>query len=203
MGGLKWPWPPIFFPPYQIFGLATSLEQPRSLFWCHAVMSLQFTLVRSLASNNAEAGCETCERIVLLWSLLCNNNMAKILQRITSLKAVVRKLLVREVLQVVTRDLSVLLHKTKTSCFLTNRVLLNKFLHYCVLSWVWKNGIIISHSHVVHAAFASSMFFQIFDRMILGRLSFPGRRCFQGGRRWKYRDHKWYAIRKSLETADL
>jgi len=30
-------------------------------------------------------------------------------------------------------------------------------------------AIIISHSHVVHAAFASSLVCQTFDRMILGR----------------------------------
>ena len=39
--------------------------------------------------------------------------------------------------------------------------------------------------------------------MILGRLSFPGTRCFQSGTRWKCRAHKWYAIRKSLGTAAL
>jgi len=62
-------------------------------------------------------------------------------------------------------------------------------------------AIIISHSHVVHAAFASSLVCPTFDRMILGRLIFPGTRCFQGGARWNYRVHKWYAIRKSLGTA--
>jgi len=56
-------------------------------------------------------------------------------------------------------------------------------------------AIIIFHSHVVHTAFASSMFCQAFDRMILGRLSFPGTRCFQGGTQWKYRNRRWYAIR--------
>jgi len=64
-------------------------------------------------------------------------------------------------------------------------------------------AIIISHSHVVHVAFASSLVCQNFDRMILGRSSFPGTRCFQGGTRWKYRAHKWYAIRKSLGTAGI
>jgi len=64
-------------------------------------------------------------------------------------------------------------------------------------------AIIISHSHVVHAAFALSLVCQILDRMILDRLSFSETRCFQGGTRWKYRVHKWYAIRKSLGTADL
>jgi len=59
-------------------------------------------------------------------------------------------------------------------------------------------AIIISHSHVVHAAFASSLVCQTFERMILGRLSFPGTRCFQGGTRWKYRAHKWYTIRKKF-----
>jgi len=34
-------------------------------------------------------------------------------------------------------------------------------------------------------------------------MSFPGTRCFQGGTPWKYRAHKWYAIRKSLGTAAL
>jgi len=34
---------------------------------------------------HAEAGCETCEQVVLLlWSLLRNNNMATDLQRFTS-----------------------------------------------------------------------------------------------------------------------
>jgi len=64
-------------------------------------------------------------------------------------------------------------------------------------------AIIISHSHVVHAAFASSLVCQTFDRMILDRLSFPGTWCFQGGTRWKCRAHKWYAIRKSLGIAAL
>jgi len=64
-------------------------------------------------------------------------------------------------------------------------------------------AIIISHSHVVDAAFASSLVCQTFDRMILGRLRFPGTRCFQGGTRWKYRVHKLFAIGKSLGTAAL
>jgi len=64
-------------------------------------------------------------------------------------------------------------------------------------------AIIISHSRFVHAAFVSSLVCQTFDRMILGKLSFPGTRCFQGGTSWKYRAHKWYAIRKSLGTADI
>ena len=42
-----------------------------------------------------------------------------------------------------------------------------------------KMAIIISHSNVVHAAFASSLACQTFDGMILGRLSFPGTRCFK------------------------
>jgi len=64
-------------------------------------------------------------------------------------------------------------------------------------------AIIISHSHFVHAAFASSLVCQTFGRMILDRLSFPGTRCFHGGTRWKCRAHKWHAIRKSLGTAVL
>jgi len=64
-------------------------------------------------------------------------------------------------------------------------------------------AITVSHNHVVHAAFASSLVCQTFDRMILGRLSFLGTRCFQGGTRWKHRAHKWYAIRKSLGTAGI
>jgi len=64
-------------------------------------------------------------------------------------------------------------------------------------------AIIISHRHFVHAAFPASLVWQTFDRMILGRMSFPGAKCFQGGTRWKYRAHKWYAIRKSLGTAAL
>jgi len=39
--------------------------------------------------------------------------------------------------------------------------------------------------------------------MILGRVSFPGTKCFQGGTRWKYRAHKWYEIRESLGTAAI
>jgi len=34
-------------------------------------------------------------------------------------------------------------------------------------------------------------------------MSFPGTKCFQGGTRWKCRADKWYAIRKSLGTADV
>jgi len=64
-------------------------------------------------------------------------------------------------------------------------------------------AIIVSHSHVVHVAFVSSLVCQTFDPMILDRLSFPGTRCFQGGTRWKYKAYKWYAIRKSLGTAGL
>jgi len=63
--------------------------------------------------------------------------------------------------------------------------------------------IIISHSHVVHAAFGSSLVCPTFYRIILCRLSFPGTRCFQGGTWWKYQAHKWYAIRKSLGTTVL
>jgi len=63
-------------------------------------------------------------------------------------------------------------------------------------------AIIISHSHFVYAAFVSSLVCQTFDRMILGRMSFPGAKCFQGGTRWKGRANKWCAIRKSLWTAD-
>ena len=64
-------------------------------------------------------------------------------------------------------------------------------------------AVTVSHSHFVHAAFVSSLVCQTFDRMILGRMSFPGAKCFHGGTRWKYRAHKWYAIRKSLGTAEL
>jgi len=35
-------------------------------------------------------------------------------------------------------------------------------------------AIIISHSNFVHAAFASSLVCQTFDRMILGSMSFSG-----------------------------
>jgi len=35
-------------------------------------------------------------------------------------------------------------------------------------------AIIISHRHCVHAAFVSSQVCQTFDRMISGRMSFPG-----------------------------
>jgi len=63
--------------------------------------------------------------------------------------------------------------------------------------------IIISHSHVVHAAFALSLVCQTFNWMLLDRFSFPRTRCFQGGMRWKYRAHKWHAIRKSLGTDGL
>jgi len=58
---------------------------------------------------------------------------------------------------------------------------------------------IIFHSHFVHAAFVSSLVYQTFDRIILGRMSFPGTRCFEGGTRWKNRTHKWCAIRKVWE----
>ena len=44
-------------------------------------MSLQFTKSASLP---AEAGCKTRQRIVLLWPLLRNNNMATNLRRYTS-----------------------------------------------------------------------------------------------------------------------
>ena len=39
-------------------------QEPRSLFWCHAVMGLQFT---HAAAMPAEAVCETYERIVELF----------------------------------------------------------------------------------------------------------------------------------------
>jgi len=39
-------------------------------------------------------------------------------------------------------------------------------------------AIIISHSHFVHAAFVSSPVCQTFDRLILGRMSFPGTRWY-------------------------
>jgi len=39
-------------------------QEPGLLFWCHAVVSLHFTHVRSFAWS-AEAVCQTCERIVL------------------------------------------------------------------------------------------------------------------------------------------
>jgi len=64
-------------------------------------------------------------------------------------------------------------------------------------------AIIISHSHFIHAACVSSLVCQTFDRVILGRMSFPGTRCFQGGTPWKFRAQKWYAIRKSLGTAGI
>jgi len=63
-------------------------------------------------------------------------------------------------------------------------------------------AIIVYHSPVLHAAFASRLVCQTFYLIILGRLSFPGTRYFQSGTRWKCRAHKWYAISKSLGTAD-
>jgi len=39
-------------------------------------------------------------------------------------------------------------------------------------------AVIISHSHFGHVAFASILIFQTFDRMIFGRLSFPGTRRY-------------------------
>jgi len=48
-------------------------------------------------------------------------------------------------------------------------------------------AIIISHRHVVHAAFTSSLVCQTFNPMMWGKLSFPGTKCFQGGTWWKYR----------------
>jgi len=62
---------------------------------------------------------------------------------------------------------------------------------------------ILSHSTFVHAAFVSSLVYQTFDRSILGRMRFPGTRCFQGGTRWKNRTHKRYAIRKILGSAAI
>jgi len=62
---------------------------------------------------------------------------------------------------------------------------------------------IITHSHFGNAAFMSSLVYQTFDRIILGRMNFPGTRCFHGDTPWKNRTHKWYAIGKSLGTAEL
>ena len=51
---------------------------PGSLFWCHAVMSLQ------VAYLSAEAGCETASGLLYCWSLLWNNDMATNLLMFTS-----------------------------------------------------------------------------------------------------------------------
>jgi len=53
----------------------------------------------------------------------------------------------------------------------------------------------ICHSHFVHVAFVSRLVFQTFNRMIFGRLSFPGTSCYV----MTYGTHKWCAIRKSWE----
>jgi len=45
-------------------------------------------------------------------------------------------------------------------------------------------AIIFSHSHFVHAAFVSRLGYLTFDRIKLGRMSFPRTRCFQGGTPW-------------------
>jgi len=40
----------------------------------------------------------------------------------------------------------------------------------------------------------------------MGRMNFPGAKCFQGGTRWKYRADKWYTIEKvwdPLKTGDV
>jgi len=53
----------------------------------------------------------------------------------------------------------------------------NKFLDFCVAyfpCWFLKMTVIISHSHVVNVRYESILVFQRFNRMIFGRLSFPG-----------------------------
>jgi len=56
----------------------------------------------------------------------------------------------------------------------------DKFLNFCVLPvLVFKMVIIISHSHYLHVAFVSILVFQTFDRMIFGKLSFPGTRWYE------------------------
>jgi len=57
------------------YGTSTTKESG-SLFWCYAVMSLQFT---ELAPLPAETGCET-----FYWPLLRNNNMATNVRRCSS-----------------------------------------------------------------------------------------------------------------------
>jgi len=44
-----------------------SAQESGSLFWYHAVMSLQFTQCAPLP---AKADCETCERLVLLFAFI-------------------------------------------------------------------------------------------------------------------------------------
>ena len=80
-----------------------------------------------------------------------------------------------------TRDPSVLLHKKNTFCFhLSGSV--NKFLHFCVLPLLVSKNVHYSFSqpfYSCHMCVRSGL--PNFDRMILGRMSFPGTRCFQGG----------------------
>jgi len=55
----------------------------------------------------------------------------------------------------------------------------NKVLNFCVfLLLVSKMAIIVSHSPFFHATFVSILIFLTFDRMIFGRLSFPGTRWY-------------------------
>jgi len=61
-----------------------------------------------------------------------------------------------------------------------------------------KMAIIISHSHYLHVTFVSIQVFQTFNRMIFGRLSFPGARCYV-----VTVSHKWYVMGKRLGTTDI
>jgi len=60
-------------------GMTHTAQEPGSLFWCHAVINLQFTHVRSFADR-----CKTFYRIVLLLIFMRNETMATNLQRFTS-----------------------------------------------------------------------------------------------------------------------
>jgi len=63
--------------------------------------------------------------------------------------------------------------------FFTYRVLLiNSCIFVYFPCWFLKMAIFISHCHYLHVAFVSVLVFQTFDRMIFGRLSFPGARWY-------------------------
>jgi len=51
----------------------------------------------------------------------------------------------------------------------------NKFLYFVHVPYRFSK-IAIHHSNFVHVAFASMLVFQTFDRIIFGRLNFPGTR---------------------------
>jgi len=60
------------WPPHFEKGSAThahSAQEPDSLSWCYAVMSLQFTHVRCFACLQRQS-CETCVQIVLLLAFI-------------------------------------------------------------------------------------------------------------------------------------